>query len=100
MLALAATPRFRSGDQGRRHRLTLLVQGDGITELTRLSVNLDSVVQELLERGRVEDVVVGRDRVVHVELVNGLGGGLGGSGFGLCVLRVIKKGEPRRERCG
>lgn len=70
--------------QRRAPQLTLLVQGDGIAELSGLAVDLDSVVQELLERGRVEDVVVRRDRVVDVELVDGLGGGLGGgSGFGL-----------------
>jgi len=44
-------------------------------------------VEELLERGGVEDVVLGRDGVVDKELVDGLAGGSlgrgGGSGAGL-----------------
>ena len=67
-------------------RLTLSAQGDRVAELAGLAVDLDSVVEELLERSRVEDVVVGGDRVVDVELVEGLAGGSlvsGGSDSGL-----------------
>ena len=41
-------------------------------------------MEELLERSWVENVVGSRDRVVDVELVDGLGrAGFGGVGFGL-----------------
>lgn len=47
-------------------------------------------MEELLEGGRVEDVVVGGDRVVDVELVQGLARVFGGgSGLGL------KEGKPK-----
>jgi len=54
-------------------------------------------VQELLERGRVEDVVLGRNRVVDEELVDrlssgGLGGGRSGSGL---HEEALGKGEER-----
>jgi hypothetical protein len=75
--------------QQHRTPLTLLANRDHLAELTGLPVNLDAVVQELLERGGVEDVVGRGDRVVDVELVEGLAGdGLGGSGFGLWAERT------------
>lgn len=62
--------------------LTLLGDLDRVAKLARLAVDLDAVVKELLKGGRVENVVVDRDRVVNVELVKGLARVLGG-GSGL-----------------
>lgn len=55
-----------------------LVSGDGHlgTELTGLAVDLDSVVEELLERGRVQDLVLHRGGKVDGELGHGLLAGL------------------------
>lgn len=75
---------LREGDvRGQDELVTLLRQLDRVTKLARLAVDLDAVVKELLERGRVENVVVGRDRVVDVELVQGLARSLGGGGLRL-----------------
>lgn len=64
--------------------LTLLRDLDRVTKLAGLAVDLDAVVKELLEGRGVEDVVVHGDRVVNVELVQGLARVLGGgSGLGL-----------------
>ena len=70
--------------EGSKH--TLLGDLDIVTHLASLASDLDTVVQELLKRGGVKDIVGGGDRVVDVELVGGLAGGsalLGGGGFGL-----------------
>lgn len=55
-----------------------LVSGDGhlAAELTGLAVDLDSVVQELLERGGVKDLVLHRGGEVDGELGHGLLAGL------------------------
>lgn len=75
---------LREGDvRGQDKLVSLLRQLDGVAKLARLAVDLDAVVEELLERSRVENVVVGRDGVVDVELVQGLARGLGGSGLRL-----------------
>jgi hypothetical protein len=58
--------------------LTIPLQLDVVTELTGLSLDLDTVVQELLVTSGIEDLVTGGDRVVDDELV-----GSGGSGFRL-----------------
>lgn len=72
-----------------RRGLTLPLDLNLVAELASLALDLDPVVQELLERGGVKDVVVGRDGVVDVELVDRLGGsGFLGGGFGLCESRV------------
>lgn len=79
---------LREGDVGSQHELVALFADlDGVTELSWLSVDLDSVVEELLEGSGVKDVVGDGDRVVDVELVEGLASGrlLGGGGFGLLV---------------
>lgn len=60
--------------------LTLTSDGDVVTEVAGLAVNLDAVVEVLLESGGVKDTVVGGAREVDEELVGGLallGGGLG-----------------------
>jgi hypothetical protein len=54
--------------------------------LTSLALYLDPVVEELFESSGVKDIVGCGNRVVDVELVDGLGaGGFGGSGLGLQV---------------
>jgi hypothetical protein len=74
---------LREGDLRSEDELVALLRElDDIAKLAGLAVNLDAVVEELLERGGVKDVVVGRDRVVDVELVLGLARVLG-SGLGL-----------------
>jgi hypothetical protein len=80
-------------------KLTLAGNGDVVTQLAGLSVDLDPVLQELLERSRVEDVVRSRDAVVDVELVQRLaGGGLGSGagGFGLQEVSVNVSGVRSR----
>lgn len=64
-------------------KLTLPLDLNLITELTGLSLYLDSVVEELLECRRVKDIVGSWDRVVDVELVDWLGSGFGGGLLGL-----------------
>jgi hypothetical protein len=64
-------------------RLTLPLDLNLVTELTGLSLYLDSVVEELLESGRVKDIVGCWDRVVDVEFVDWLGSGFGGGLLGL-----------------
>jgi len=66
-----------------RQKLTLPLDLNLITELTGLSLYLDSVVEELLECRRVKDIVGSWDRVVDVELVDRLGSGFGGGLLGL-----------------
>lgn len=80
---------LREGDLRSEDELVaLLGELDRVTKLARLAVNLDAVVEELLEGGGIEDVVVGGDRVVNVELVEGLARVLGrGSGLGLNQVR-------------
>ena len=81
--------------------LTLALQVDNLSELTSLAIDLDTVVQKLLKRGGVEHLVGGRDRVVDVELVQGLAGGGGGSdgGFGLLEGPSIEHRASSGERC-
>lgn len=67
--------------------LTVPLQLDVVTQLTGLSLDLDTVVQELLVTSGIEDLVTSGDRVVHDELVGGLGGG--GGGFRLNI-RISK----------
>lgn len=75
---------LREGDvRGQDELVALLRQLNRVTKLAGLAVNLDAVVKELLERSGVENVVVGRDRVVDVELVQGLARSLGGGGLRL-----------------
>lgn len=62
--------------------LTIAVDLDVVTELARLAIDLDTVVQELLEGRAVKDTVVGRTGVVDDELVLS-SGSFGGSGLGL-----------------
>lgn len=89
---------LREGDLRREDELVALLRDlDDVAELARLAVNLDAVVEELLERGGVEDVVVGGDRVVNVELVQGLARGLGG-GSGLRLHERIKQHMRCRKR--
>lgn len=57
---------------------TIPLQGDVVTQLTGLSLDLDSVVEVLLVTGSVKDLVGGGDREVDNELV-----GSGGSSFRL-----------------
>jgi hypothetical protein len=64
-------------------RLTLPLDLNLVTELTGLSLYLDSVVEELLESRRVKDIVGCWDRVVDVEFVDWLGSGFGGGLLGL-----------------
>jgi hypothetical protein len=67
-------------------RHTLLGNLDIVAHLASLASDLDTVVQKLFKRGGVKDIVGGGDRVVDVELVEGLAGGnalLGGGSFGL-----------------
>ena len=66
---------------------------DVVTELARLAIDLDTVVQELLEGRAVKDTVVGRTGVVNDELVLS-SGNFGGSGLGL-EHHTEEKGEPR-----
>jgi hypothetical protein len=64
--------------------LSIAMLGDrnGITEVTRASLDLDAVVQELLERLDVENLVVDRLRAVDDELLGDLLALLGGrAGF-------------------
>ena len=51
-----------------------LISADGhlTSQLTGLAVNLNSVVKELLERGRVQDLILHGSRAVNGELRNGL----------------------------
>jgi hypothetical protein len=67
--------------------LTIPLQLDVVTQLTGLSLDLDAVVQELLVTSGIEDLVTSGDRVVHDELVGGLGGG--GGSFRLSCGRII-----------
>jgi hypothetical protein len=64
-------------------RLTLPLDLNLVTELTGLSLYLDSVVEELFECRRVKDIVGCWDRVVDVEFVDWLGSGFGGGLLGL-----------------
>ncbi|PPQ98741.1 hypothetical protein CVT26_010041 [Gymnopilus dilepis] len=62
-------------------RRTITDNLDIVTELTRLAVDLDTVVEELLKVGAVEDTVSSGLRVVNDKfkfLAGGSGGGLGG----------------------
>ena len=59
--------------------------------MTGLSLDLDTVVQELLVTSGIEDLVTSGDGVVHDELVGGLGGG-GGS------FRLLSRGRINSER--
>ena len=54
---------------------------DGVTELTSLALDLDTVVEVLLEGGTVEDTVTRGTGVVNDELV--LSSSLSGGGLGL-----------------
>lgn len=54
--------------------LTILLDGDDITELARLALNLDAVMEELLKSGEVKDRVIHGDRAVDVELVERFAG--------------------------
>lgn len=58
------------------HSHLLPGDGDHITQLSGLSIDLDAVVQELLERSRVEDTILHRDVAVddklHSLLLRGL----------------------------
>ena len=66
---------------GSKNGLTVVGNGDEVTKLAGLAVDLDAVVKELLESRTVEDVVGRGDRVVNVELVEGLASsGLGSGG--------------------
>jgi len=42
--------------------ISLLADGDGVPKVTSAAINLDAVVQEFLEGGEVEDLVVHRLR--------------------------------------
>lgn len=59
---------------------TLTVDLDLLSELARLAIDLDTVMEVLLKRGTVEKTVSGRTRKVDdvLRLDGGLGGGLGG----------------------
>jgi hypothetical protein len=48
--------------------LASLADLDGVTEIASAAVDLDAVVEELLERGHVEDLVVGGLRGIDDEL--------------------------------
>ena len=61
--------------------------------MTGLSLDLDTVVQELLVTSGIEDLVTSGDGVVHDELVGGLGRG-GGS------FRLLSRGRMDSERDG
>ena len=59
---------------------TIAVDLDVLTELARLAIDLDTVVEELLERRTVKDTVTRGTGVVNDELMfgsSGLGGSLG-----------------------
>lgn len=49
--------------------LTLLVDGDNVAEVTGAAVDLDLVMQELLERSDIEDLVGGRLGSIDDELI-------------------------------
>lgn len=75
--------------------LTLASDGDVVTEVTCLTIDLDAVVEVLLESGGVKDTVVGGAGEVDEELVGGLallGGSLGVLGDSL----VIKRNRYRK----
>ena len=61
-----------------RPRYTVADNLDTVTELTRLALDLDAIVQELLEGGTIENTITSRCGVVNDKLVlcRGLGGGL------------------------
>ena len=77
---------------GRRGH-TIPVDLDVITELAGLTIDLNAVVEELLERRAVEDTIARGTRVVDDELV--LSGGLSGSGFGLTHIERRERANPR-----
>ena len=84
--------RERSVDGDRIVR-TIPVDLDVITELAGLTIDLNAVVEELLERRAVEDTVVRGTGVVNDELV--LGSSLSsGSGLGLAHRRE-KRGRTQ-----
>lgn len=86
-------------------RFTLPRELDSVAELSRLALDLDTVVEELLEGSGVENVVVRGNGVVHVELVQGLARVFGGgSGLGLRCATTIKRtmsasASHRSRRC-
>ena len=63
---------------------------DVVTELTSLSIDLDTVVQELLERRSVKDTVTSGTGVVNDKLVLS-SRGFSSSGLGLTVKRSRRK---------
>lgn len=65
--------------------------GDHVTQLTGLSIDLDAVVQELLERSGVEDAVLHGDVAVDDKLHSLLLGGL-------LRLRLRRTGGGSRQR--
>ena len=73
-------------------KLTIAVDLDVVTELARLAIDLDTVVQELLEGRAVKDTVVGRTGVVNDELVLS-SSRLSGGGLGL--RETEKRGKSR-----
>ena len=60
--------------------ITLLANLDGVSEVTSAALDLDAVVQELLKRLDVEDLVVDGLRAVDDELLCDLLALLGGGG--------------------
>jgi hypothetical protein len=52
--------------------IALLADGDGVAEVTGAALDLDAVVQELLERLEIEDLVVDGLRAVDDELLGDL----------------------------
>lgn len=62
--------------------LTLAGDLDIVTELTSLTLNLDTVVEVLLEGSTIKDAISGGAGVVHNELVLG-SSGLSSGGLGL-----------------
>lgn len=70
---------------------TIAVDLDVLTELARLAIDLDTVVEELLKGRTVENTVAGRTGVVDRELV------LSSSGLssGGLTLRKERRGKPR-----
>ena len=63
---------------------------DVVTELTSLALDLDTVVQELLKIGTIEDLVSSRFGIVDDELV--LGSNFSSGGF------ALKNKEPKKKK--
>lgn len=71
-LSVVEIPQHLALPKTQRSLLTLTSDGDVVTEVTGLAIDLNAVVEVLLESGGIEDTVVSGTGEVDEELVGGL----------------------------